>query len=99
MEEKWVQLDLIFSHPDIIDKVDKFIYEDSLLSDHKAVAVYCPEIFKPKEKYLYFEEVIDWESYNAIELQLKSKEAIAKLKNSPAWQTFSHNEKVFQLQD
>ena len=40
LEDKWVQLDLVFSHPEVIDTVDKFIYEDSLLSDHKAVAVY-----------------------------------------------------------
>jgi exonuclease III len=46
IEEKWVQLDLIFSHPDLIDKVDRFIYNDSLMSDHKAVSVYCPALIQ-----------------------------------------------------
>ena len=49
LEDKWVQLDLIFSHPEMIETVDKFVYEDSLLSDHKAVAVYCRESSGPRK--------------------------------------------------
>ena len=82
LDDRWVQLDLIFSHLDIIDKVDKFVYEDSLLLHHKAVAIYCPGIFRPKEKYIYYNEVIDWDTYNEIKFRSQSKEAILALRNS-----------------
>ena len=96
LDERWVQLDLVFSHPDIIDTVDKFVYEDSLLSDHKAVAVYCPRIFRPKEKYTYFDEVIDWDSYNEIQFRAMSCEAMLNLKNSSVWPELSLNEKAIR---
>ena len=99
IDGKWVQLDLIFSHPNIIDTVDKFIYDDSLLSDHKAVAIYCPGIFRPKEKYIYFNEEIDWDSYNEIQFRAMSCEAIQNLKNSGEWKELSLNEKAIRLQD
>lgn len=86
MEDKWVQLDLIFSHPEIIESVDRFVYEGSLLSDHKAVAVYCPGIFRPKERYWYYEEKIDWDSYNEVEYQLLSCIHISKLRRAPEWE-------------
>jgi len=99
LDDRWVQLDLIFSHPDIIDSVDRFVYEDSLLSDHKAVAVYCPDIFRPKEKYIYYDQVIDWDTYNEIKFRSESKEAIMKLRNSQEWPSLTLNDKAVRIQD
>ena len=85
MEDKWVQLDLIFTQPGIIEAVDKFVYEDSLLSDHKAVAVCCPGFFLPNERYWYYDEVVDWSTYNELEYRLKSQSNIGKLVMSKEW--------------
>ena len=93
----WVQLDLIFLHLEVIDVVDKFVYEDSLLSGHKAVAVYCPGVFRPKEKYLYSDKVIDWDTCNEVEFQLKSRGYISKLKKSAEWEGWSLEEKCVQI--
>ena len=93
-----MQLDLIFSHPGLIDTVERFVYEDSLLSDHKAVAVYCPGILRPKERYLYYEEVVDWDSYNELEFQMKSQSHISKIKKSAEWRTWSLNERCEGVQ-
>jgi hypothetical protein len=98
VEDKWVQLDLIFSHPDLIDKVDKFVYNDELMSDHKGVSVYCPRLFKPKERYLYFDEVYDWDSYNPLVFQLTSKATIEAVTNVPSWHKLSIDEKANRIQ-
>ena len=98
IDEKWVQLDLIFSHPDLIDKVDRFIYNDSLMSDHKAVSVYCPALFRPKEKYLYFDEVFDWDSYNPMVFQLTTKATMEALTRLPSWDKIGVEEKANRIQ-
>ena len=60
---------------------------------HKAVAIYCPGIFQPKEKYIYYNEVIDWDTYNEIQFRSQSKEAILALRNSQELNTLLLNEK------
>ena len=98
MEDKWVQLDLIFSHPEVIEEVDKFVYEDSLLSDHKAVAVYCPGIFRPQERYWYYDEVIDWSTYDERKYRLLSQSNISKIMKSKEWSSWPLEERCDKIQ-
>ena len=99
MEDKWVQLDLIFSLPEVIGEVDKFVYEDSLMSDHKAVAVYCPGLFRPQERYWYYDEVVDWSTYDEVQFRLKSQSNISKTMKSKDWAKWSLEERCENIQE
>ena len=58
-----------------------------------------PGIFRPKERYWYYDEVIVLSTYNELEFQFKSRGHISKLKKSVEWKQWTLEQRCIEVQE
>jgi hypothetical protein len=96
----WSQIDLIITPQHMEGEIRDFIYVDELVSDHKGVAIYTPGLFKPKEKFCYFDgEEYDHGSFEEQSfLAITQAEHSALIRNS-AWYSLTAEEQAEKFND